>query len=99
MQCCTVTPFIRIRLVLDVWPETISTLLRETSNVLARSFISSAFAAPSTGGEQRRTFKAPSSSPTISLFDARGATRTPKNTAPSFSSKLIKIVKSSPPHG
>lgn len=40
--------------------------------------MSSAFAAPSTGGAAIFTFNAPFTSPTISLFEARGTTRTVK---------------------
>ncbi|HMN84801.1 MAG TPA: hypothetical protein PKA74_02260 [Bauldia sp.] len=37
------------------------------------------------GGAAMRTLSAPSCSPTISLFDARGTTRTSNATVPSFS--------------
>jgi len=57
----------------------------ETPKVFAKSLIISAFAAPSTGGDAIRTFNAPSCSPTISLFDARGTTRTLKIIESSFS--------------
>ena len=73
----------------EVCPPMISTALFETSKVFAKSLINSAFAAPSTGGEAILTFNAPSNSPTISLFDARGTTRTVKIIESSFSVKLI----------
>lgn len=76
---------------LELCPDTISTLLFETPRALAKSFISSALAAPSTGGAAILTFKAPSISPVISDRDARGTTRTVKVTAPSFSERSIKV--------
>src|SRR5262249_7677770 len=79
------TPWIRTILFLEPWPERISTDLRGAFNARARTLINSAFAAPSTGGKARRTRKAPSCSPTISLREARGDTRTVKVIAPSFS--------------
>lgn len=66
----------RTRFVFEVSPAIISTLLFETPKTFASTFTSFAFAAPSTGGAAMRTFRAPSRSPTISLLDARGATRT-----------------------
>lgn len=67
---------ILIRLFFEVSPLTIETWLLETPKCLANSRTISAFAAPLTGGEQIRTFSEPSCSPTISLFEARGMTRT-----------------------
>lgn len=87
----TVTPVIRNCLVLDVWPERISMLLFDTPKCVDRSFINSAFAAPSMGGEVSLTLTAPSISPPISLRDALGTTRTVKHAAPSFSEISIKF--------
>jgi len=83
-------PAIRICLVFEVWPEMIEILLFGTLNCFDKSFINSAFAAPPTGGEASLIFTAPSNSPTISLRDARGTTRTVKYTAPFFSDTSIK---------
>ena len=55
--------------------------LLATPNFFAKNLISSAFAAPSTGGAAILTFKAPPWSPTISLFDARGTIVTENTTA------------------
>ena len=44
-------------------------------NSLAKTFTTSSFAAPSTGGAAILTFRPPSNSPTTSLLDARGTTR------------------------
>ena len=71
---------IRSRLVLAVCPETISTLLFAMPSNLAKNFINSALAAPSTGGDATRTFKIGSFVPTISVFDALGITRTLNST-------------------
>jgi hypothetical protein len=70
---------------LEAGPETISTFDRFTFSTLAKNRINSSFAAPSTGGAATRTFTAPSSSPAICVREARGTTRTPNITAPSFS--------------
>ena len=75
--------------VFEVCPPIISTELFEMPKVFARSFSNSAFAAPSIGGDAIRIFNAPSNSPTISLFEARGTTRTVKIIALSFSVKFI----------
>jgi hypothetical protein len=74
-----------------VWPDTIETDDRLTFNNFASSLTTSSFAAPSTGGEDILTFKDPSISPAISLFEARGTTRTLNVTAPSFSVKWITV--------
>lgn len=74
---------------LEVFPLRISTWLLETANSFAKSLTSSAFAAPSTGGAFNFTFNALSYSPTISLFDERGITRTEKIRESSFSVKSI----------
>src|SRR5688572_10613750 len=84
-NCLAVAPVIRICLVLDACPATISTLLFPTPSVLANSFINSAFAAPSTGGEATLTFTAPSNPPANSVFEARGTTRAVKLILLSFS--------------
>ena len=73
----------------EVCPLVISISLLETSKVFDKSLTSSAFAAPSTGGDSIFTFNAPPNSPTISLFDERGTTLTLKIIAPSFSVKFI----------
>ena len=91
-----VTPAIRICLDFEVCPETISTSLFGTPSFFAKSFVNSAFAAPSTGGEASLTFTEPSISPTISDLEARGTTLTAKSTAPSFSEILIKAGIDSP---
>ncbi len=78
-------PMILICFVFEVCPLKISTALLETLNFFAKTFINSAFAAPSTGSEAILIFNAPLKSPTISLFDARGTTRTLKIKFPSFS--------------
>lgn len=62
----------------EVCPLNISTALFGTPNFFDKIFINSSFAAPPVGGEAILTFNAPSISPTISLFDARGTTRTLK---------------------
>lgn len=80
---------ILICFVFEVCPDRISTADFETPKVFAKSLTSSTFAAPSTGGEAILTRNAPSCSPTISLFDARGTTRTLKTRSPFFSLKLI----------
>ena len=64
-----------MRFVFDVSPETIATFDFGTPNAFASTFTTSSFAAPSTGGDDILSFKDPSTSPTISLFDARGTTR------------------------
>lgn len=92
--CSAVTPVIRICLVLEARPDTISTAPLATANFFANSFISSAFAAPSTGGEATLTFTAPSNSPTISVLDARGTTRMEKETPWFTSVTSIKGVHS-----
>jgi hypothetical protein len=73
----------------DASPETIETFDFATPNAFASNLITSSFAAPSTGGADILTFKDPSISPTISLFDARVTTRIVNDKAPSFSVKLI----------
>ena len=75
----------------ELCPDTISTLLFGTPRALAKSFISSALAAPSTGGDAILTFKAPPMRPVISDRDERGTTRTVMVTAPSFSEMSIKL--------
>src|SRR5215208_4418899 len=81
---------ILICFVFEVCPERISTSDFETPKVFDKTLINSAFAAPSTGGEAILIFSAPSCAPTISLFEARGTTRTLKISAPFFSVKFIK---------
>ncbi len=71
-------PLIRTCFRFENCPFNISTVLFDTPNVFAKTFINSAFAAPSIGGTAILTFNAPPNSPTISLFDARGTTRTLK---------------------
>jgi len=65
-------------LVLEVSPLTIETEDFETPSVFEINRISSALAAPSTGGEDNLTFTAPSYSPTIATDDERVVTRTSK---------------------
>jgi len=77
-------------LVFDVSPATIETFDFPTPNAFASNRTTSSFAAPSTGGADILIFKDPSSSPTISLFDARGITRMTNEMLPSFSVTLIK---------
>ena len=79
-----VMPSIFTCFVFEVRPLVISTALFGTSKNLARVTINSAFAAPSTGGDFTLIFNAPSCSPTISLFDDFGKTRTLKIKVPSF---------------
>ena len=62
----------------EVCPLVISTALFEIFNRLAKTFINSALAASSTGGAFILIFNAPPISPTISLFDDFGMTRTAK---------------------
>lgn len=73
-----------------MWPETIDTFDLAVPNALAKTRTTSSFAAPSTGGADILTFKLPSCSPTIWLFDARGATRIVNVIESSFSVKWIK---------
>ena len=82
------TPSICSRLVLEAPPATIAIADFATPSFLANSLMSSAFAAPSTGGEDNLTFTAPSTSPTISLRALRGITRTVNVTA-SLSSSML----------
>src|SRR3954462_5742416 len=81
----------QIRFVFDDRPETTWTSCFDTPNSLASSVTSSSFAAPSTGGELSFTFKAPSCSPRISLFDDRGIARTSNVIEPSVSRPLINL--------
>src|SRR6266536_3913138 len=67
----------------------ISTAARGIFKARAMVPINSSLAAPSTGAAAIRTRKAPSCSPTISLREARGTTRTAKVAAPSFSENSI----------
>src|SRR5206468_3491441 len=57
-------------------PLTICTARFGTPSARARKATSASFAAPSTGGATTRTTSAPSRSPEISVFLARGMTRT-----------------------
>ena len=78
-----------ILLFFEVSPFMISTSLFATPKDLASNLINSAFAAPSTGGDEMRIFNEPSCGPTILLLEDRGTTRTSNNIAPSFSVKSI----------
>jgi hypothetical protein len=71
--------------VLEVAPEMIEMEPAETPKARARVRNSAELAAPSTGGAVSRTRNAPSCSPTISLREERGTTRTLKVSFPSFS--------------
>jgi hypothetical protein len=61
-------------LVREFSPLKISTALFGTPRLFESSFINSAFAAPSTGGDDSLIFKRPSMIPTISLRELRGIT-------------------------
>jgi len=70
------------RLVRACAPPVIVTARRGTPNALASSSTSSSLAAPSTGGDFKRTFSEPSASTAaIPGFDARGITLTVRITA------------------
>ncbi|HEX6124154.1 MAG TPA: hypothetical protein VFZ23_02160 [Pyrinomonadaceae bacterium] len=68
-------------MVLEVSPLTISIEDFGTLSLLANNLISSAFAAPSTGGDVNFTLIASSCSPAISLRELRGITRTENSIA------------------
>ena len=91
-----VMPKTLIFFVLEVSPFIISILFLATLKDFDKNLINSLFAAPSTGGVEIFIFKAPSYSPTIWLFEARGITLTGKIMAPLFSLTLINYLSKTP---
>src|SRR5438552_16568573 len=84
-KLATLDPTMLTVFVLEPLPEIISTAPDETPKARANNRTSAKLAAPSTGGAASRTHNAPSCSPTISVREERGTTRTLNVSFPSFS--------------